>query len=195
MDYSDTIATAYTELSDAGRGIKILSASVGSFDPINDSYSASYGTLASTLSASNSTSLSVLSLHGSFSSQGIIKVGNEHIYYQSRNSDIFSSLLRGYSLDTCEASTGLEHGSGVKVNLIYDIYDGYAFEKKLDEKMVDGDKIRQDDRIVLIPSQGLAITLTKHEKILVDGKIWTIENLSPLAPGGEVIFYEARIRS
>jgi hypothetical protein len=58
----------------------------------------------------------------------------------------------------------------------------------------DGTLIQQSDRRVLISAQGLAITPTSGDQVVIGGQAYAIIDVKPLEPGGTVVMYEAQVR-
>lgn len=50
------------------------------------------------------------------------------------------------------------------------------------------------DRRILVAVEGLAITPTTDDRVRIDGTEWRTIRVSPLAPAGEVIFWEMQVR-
>jgi len=50
------------------------------------------------------------------------------------------------------------------------------------------------DRRVLVAVEGLAIKPTTDDRVRIDGTGWRTIRVSPLAPAGEVIFWEMQVR-
>lgn len=59
---------------------------------------------------------------------------------------------------------------------------------------IDGTLIRGTDKQIYISTADVAITLTKSDKVIVDGEEYGIERLKPLRPGGLVVYWEVQGR-
>ncbi|MEL7690535.1 hypothetical protein [Citromicrobium bathyomarinum] len=66
----------------------------------------------------------------------------------------------------------------------------YAIELKL----LAGGFLDVDDQRVFVSVDGLAITPETSDRIEIDGTEYAIGRVSPLAPAGDVLFYELQVR-
>lgn len=59
---------------------------------------------------------------------------------------------------------------------------------------IDGTLIRREDRRVQLSTEGLNITPTTADALIVGSDVLAIVNVAPLEPGGTVVLYELQVR-
>jgi hypothetical protein len=59
---------------------------------------------------------------------------------------------------------------------------------------IDGSRVLASDKKVLLAKGSLAIEPTTSDKLLIGGVVHSIVDVSPLSPGGTVVFYEMQVR-
>ncbi len=63
------------------------------------------------------------------------------------------------------------------------------------QSLVDGTRIRADDRQIYLSTEDLTITPTTADTLTVGGVELSIISVRPLNPGGTVVFYEIQARN
>ena len=63
-----------------------------------------------------------------------------------------------------------------------------------DQRLVDGARVRRDDRRVLLSAQGLGAEPRPGDLLVLSGRSWSILAASPLMPADSEVLYELHIR-
>lgn len=73
-------------------------------------------------------------------------------------------------------------------------YSTFGIKSSYKISEIDGTIVQQGDTMLLFPAHGLP-TITTTNKILINGIVQNVINISPVDPGNITLIYEAQVRS
>ena len=63
-----------------------------------------------------------------------------------------------------------------------------------EDKDIDGTLVKAGDRLIILSAEGLAITPTPADKVIVGGVVYSIVRDKPTNPAGVAVVYELQVR-
>ncbi len=61
-------------------------------------------------------------------------------------------------------------------------------------KMIDGEIVKIDDRLAILPAQGLAKPDPTRDTLTINGESWNVVRAQVVDPGGVAILYKVQVR-
>jgi len=92
------------------------------------------------------------------------------------------------------AGGGVDH-TGSPVSETFNDIAAHGVKRFYQEREIDGNLIlRGDLQVILAAAEGMPEPRPKKDQLIIEGRVWDIEDSRPLAPGTETLLYKLQAR-